>query len=375
MSVASHPRNLGQELAGGAPIALRETMTAAVLYGPEDLRIERVPVPTIGEDEALIRVEAALTCGTDLKVWRNGSHARMIQPPEVFGHEMAGVVVATGSRVRKDIRVGMRVVPANSAPCGSCFYCLRHQETLCEDLVFNNGAYAPFARIPGRIVEKNLLEIPEGVKFEDAAMIEPLACVLRGVGEMSIASGDTVVVLGCGPIGLKFVRVLAAHGVQVIAVAKRPAQMDAARRLGARDVLNASEGNNDGDLVARVRKLTDSHRGADAVIEAVGRPEAWQQAIQMARRGGMVNFFGGCPRGSAVEFDPAAIHYAEITIKSTFHHTPHYIREALAAISSGDVKASDFVSGEISLEELPEWFQRMKDRQSQMKTVVRANDS
>jgi L-iditol 2-dehydrogenase len=349
----------------------RATMTAAVLYGPQDLRIERVPVPAIGDDEVLIRVEAALTCGTDLKVWRNGSHARMIQPPAVFGHEMAGVVVATGSRVREDIRVGMRVVPANSAPCGICFYCRRGQETLCEDLLFNNGAYATFARIPGRIVEHNLLEIHESVKFENAAMIEPLACVLRGIGETQIAPGDTVVVLGCGPIGLKFVSVLAARGTRVIAIAKRSAQMETARHLGARNVLGVSESGGEGDLVTRVRELTDSKRGADAVIEAVGRPEAWQQAIQMVRRGGVVNFFGGCPRGTVVEFDPAAIHYSEVTIKSTFHHTPHYIREALAAIASGEVKPRDFVSGEISLEELPEWFQRMKDRQSQMKIVVR----
>lgn len=304
-------------------------------------------------------------------MWRNGSHARMIQPPAVFGHEMAGIVVATGSRVRDDICEGMRVVPANSAPCGACFYCRRNQETLCEDLLFNNGAYAPFARIPGRIVEKNMLEIPKGVKFEDAAMVEPLACVLRGVGEMKITRGDTVVVLGCGPIGLKLVRVLAARGARVIAIAKRPAQMGAAGRLGAWKVLDASEAGNNGDLVRRVRELTDGERGADGVVEAVGRPETWQQAIPMARRGGEVNFFGGCPRGSVVEFDPAMIHYAEVTIKSTFHHTPHYIREAMAEISSGHVKAGDFVSGEISLDELPQWFKRMKDRQSQMKTIVR----
>jgi L-iditol 2-dehydrogenase len=351
----------------------KSTMNAAVLYGPEDLRVARVHVPGIADGEVLIRVEAALTCGTDLKVWRNGSHARMIQPPAVFGHEMAGVVVAKGNRVRADIQEGMRVVPANSAPCGICFYCRRNQETLCEDLLFNNGAYAPFARIPARIVEKNLLEIPEAVKFEDAAMVEPLACVLRGVGEMKIAAGDTVVVLGCGPIGLKFVRVLTARGARAIAIAKRPAQMETAARLGASHVLDASDTAEIGgeNLIARVRGLTDGQRGADAVIEAVGRPETWRQAIRMVRRGGAVNFFGGCPRGSVVEFDPVAIHYAEVTIKSTFHHTPRYIREALAAIASGEVKAGDFVSGEISLDELPEWFKRMKDRKSEMKTVVR----
>jgi L-iditol 2-dehydrogenase len=342
-------------------------MKAAILYGREDLRVERIPVPAIADDEILLRVEVALTCGTDLKVWRNGSHARMIQTPGIFGHEMAGVVVAKGSKVSDTVMEGMRVVAANSAPCGTCFYCRKNQQTLCEDLLFNNGAYAEYARIPARIVEKNLLEIPTDVSFEDAAMCEPLACVLRGVNETAIATGDTVAVVGCGPIGLKFVRVLAARGVRVIAVAKRASQMEAAARFGAWKVLNVAEG----DVVEEVRRLSDSGRGADAVIEAVGRSESWEQALRMVRRGGVVNFFGGCPRGSMVHFDPAMIHYAEVTIKSTFHHTPRFFREALETIARGDVRASDFVSGSVGLDELPEWFGRMKDGRLEMKAAVR----
>ena len=343
------------------------TMKAAVLYGREDLRVERVPVPTIAVDEVLLRVEVALTCGTDLKVWRNGSHARMIHPPAIFGHEMAGVVATKGGKVSSTIREGMRVVAANSAPCGTCFYCRRNQETLCEDLLFNNGAYAEYARIPGRIVRRNLLEIPAHVSFEDAAMCEPLACVLRGVSETAIIPGDTVAVLGCGPIGLKFVRVLAARGARVIAVAQRPSQMEMAARFGAWKVLNAAEG----DIVEEARRLSDCGRGVDAAIEAVGRPEAWEQALRMVRRGGVVNFFGGCPRGSKVHFDTAAIHYAEVTIKSTFHHTPRFFREALETIGRGDVRAADFVSGAVELDELPRWFEHMRDRKSEMKAAVR----
>jgi L-iditol 2-dehydrogenase len=342
-------------------------MKAAVLYGREDLRVESVPVPAIGDDEVLIRVETALTCGTDLKVWRNGSHARMIQPPAIFGHELAGVVAAKGSKVGPAVREGMRVVAANSAPCGACFYCQRDQETLCENLLFSNGAYAEFARIPGRIVQRSLLEIPSHVSFQDAALVEPLACVLRGVGETSMMPGDTVVVLGCGPIGLSFVRVLAARGMRVIALAKYPAQSDMATRLGAWKVLDASHTG----VFDEVRSLTDGGRGADAVIEAVGRPEAWEGALQMVRRGGAVNFFGGCARGSVVRFDPATIHYSEVTIKSTFHHTPRYIREALETIARGDVRAIDFVSGEVELDDLPMWFEQMKTRQTEMKTAVR----
>ena len=267
-------------------------MTAAVLYGREDLKIERVGVPKLKEDEVLVRVQVALTCGTDLKVWKQGSHPRMIQPPAIFGHELAGVVEETGTAVGKEIRTGMRVVPGNSAPCGSCLYCRKGQPNLCEDLLFNNGAYAEYVRIPGRIVRQNLLEIPEHVSFRDAAMVEPLACVLRGIHETGIQAGDTAVIIGCGPIGLKFVRALSARDVRVIALGKRKSQIQAAERLGAYAAFDVSTMDSP---VSVVRELTDEQRGADAVVEAVGSATTWQWAMQMVRKGGKVNLFGGCP--------------------------------------------------------------------------------
>src|SRR5271170_3566883 len=193
-------------------------MTAAVLYGREDLKIESIDIPSLADDEVLVRVEVALTCGTDLKVWKQGSHPRMIQPPALFGHELAGVVELKGSAVNGGVHRGMRVVPSNSAPCNVCLYCRKGQPNLCEDLLFNNGAYAEYIRIPGRIVRQNMLEIPDQVPFVDAAMVEPLACVLRGVHEVGTHEGDTVVVVGCGPIGLKFIRILSARGARVIAL-------------------------------------------------------------------------------------------------------------------------------------------------------------
>lgn len=342
-------------------------MTAAVLYGSEDLKIEQIGVPQIAADEVLLRVRVALTCGTDLKVWKQGYHARMITPPAVFGHELAGTVEAMGSAVNGGVAVGMRVVPSNSAPCGECLFCRKNRENLCEDLLFNNGAYAEYIRIPGRIVRQNLHVIPDNVSFLDAAMVEPLACVLRGVEETGIHPGDTTVVVGCGPIGLKFVRVLAVRGVRVIALGKRACQLRAAERLGARAALDVSR---EADPIRRVRELTEGGRGADSVIEAVGSPATWQWAIQMVRRGGTVNLFGGCPRGSSVQFDPAALHYSEITIKSTFHHTPRYIRAALDAVAVGEIHASDFVTGEVPLSELPGVFQHMKHRNGELKTAV-----
>jgi L-iditol 2-dehydrogenase len=139
-----------------------EMMLAGVLHGKEDLRIEQVPMPHAEEGELIVRVAAALTCGTDLKVYRRGYHAMMLKPPILFGHEVAGTVVETGRGVAK-FKVGDRVVPINSAPCDQCFYCLHGQHNLCEDLMFNNGAYAEYIRIPARIAAKNTYAVPQSV--------------------------------------------------------------------------------------------------------------------------------------------------------------------------------------------------------------------
>jgi L-iditol 2-dehydrogenase len=342
-------------------------MTAAVLYGSENLKIENVDIPTLAPDEALIRVKVALTCGTDLKVWKRGYHARMITPPAVFGHELSGIVEVLGSDVNGGLKVGARVVPSNSAPCNVCMFCRKGQTNLCEDLLFNNGAYAEYIRIPGRIVRQNMLVIPEHVSFQDAAMVEPLACVLRGIHETGIQPGDTTVVIGCGPIGLKFIRILAGRGVHVIALGKRPNQIRAAELSGARAAFIATDLADPGKAV---RDVTEGGRGADSVIEAVGTPKTWEWALQMVRRGGTVNLFGGCSRGTLVQVDPNALHYSEITIKSTFHHTPRFIREALEAIARGEIRSSDFVNAEIRLTELPKMFEHMKHRNGEMKVAV-----
>ena len=341
-------------------------MSAAVLYGCENVRVEQVPIPKIATDEVLVRVEVALTCGTDLKVWKRGYHARMITPPALFGHELAGTVVAAGSDVRS-VSEGVRVVPANSAPCGECFYCRAGQQNLCEDLLFNNGAYAEYMRVPARIVERNLLRIPDHVSARDAAMAEPLACVLRGVEEMRVPVGATAVVIGCGAIGLKFIRVLSRRGVRVIALGKRPAQLQHARKLGAHETIDVTETL---EPVDAVRRLTDGKRGADAVVEAVGQPATWEWALGMVRRGGSVNLFGGCSKGTEVRMDPSELHYSEITIRSTFHHTPRHMREALASIAGGEVDTGEFITAERPLAELPKIFEEMKTRNGELKTAV-----
>jgi len=341
-------------------------MTAAVLYGKEDVKIEKVPIPRLEQGEVLVKVQVALTCGTDLKVYQRGYHARMIVPPALFGHESAGVIEEVGPGVR-GFKKGMRVVALNSAPCQTCFYCSRHQENLCEDLLFNNGAYAEYIRVPRRIVDLNMLAIPSHVSFEEAAMVEPLACVLRGLHETSVEIGDTVAVIGAGPIGLMFVHVAQAMGCNVIAVVKRESQIEAAQKMGAHDVVHLGGVK---DPVDAVRVLSPAGRGADVVIEAVGRPEAWIWATEMVRKGGTVNFFGGCAKGAKVELDTNRLHYSEVTLKATFHHTPDAVRKAFALIAEKKIRPTDYITGEAPLSRLQEVLQHMMNRNGDIKTAI-----
>jgi len=344
---------------------VKTQMMAAVLYGKEDLRVQEVAVPQIAAGDVLVKVRAALTCGTDVKVFRRGYHARMIVPPALFGHELAGDVVSVGDAVTK-FRPGDRIVAANSAPCGECHYCRKGNQNLCSDLLFNNGAYAEFMRIPSRIVERNTYLVPHHVTYQDAALIEPLACVMKGVEESGLKPADDVVVIGLGPIGLMFVRLAKVRGARVIAVGRRKTQVDRAARMGADEVIVSA---GDTDVVEEVRKLTSGH-GADVAIEAVGIPETWEQAVRMVRRGGVVNFFGGCPNDSRVTLETSLLHYSEITCKASFHHTPALIQRALESVSRGEIRASDFVNRVEPLVNLLEVMRYLMSHNGHMKTAI-----
>jgi L-iditol 2-dehydrogenase len=342
------------------------TMRAAVLHGREDVRIESVPVPEAAPGELIVRVGAALTCGTDLKVFRRGYHARMIVPPALFGHELAGTVVQAGSNVT-DFATGDRVVALNSAPCGACYFCERGQENLCDDLLFNNGAYAEFIRIPARIVAKNTLHVPDHVPLEHAALTEPLACAVHGFEDSHPRPGDLVAVIGGGPLGLMMLHVAALAGCETIAVVKHDGQVEAAKQLGAAHVVQAGSIRK---AIRETRAFTPKNRGVDIAIEAVGVPDAWEEAVEMVRKGGTVNFFGGCAVGTRVNLDTNRIHYSDITLRATFHHTPSICRKALELIAGGRFEASAFITGRAHLYELNRVFQNLMKRSSEIKTAI-----
>lgn len=344
---------------------MKSTMLAAVLYGKEHLSLEQVPIPVIGPGELLVKVRTALTCGTDIKVFLRGYHARMIVPPALFGHEFAGDIVAVGHGVTR-FQVGQRVVAANSAPCLQCFYCQRGRVNLCEDLLFNNGAYAEYIRIPARIVDRNTYEIAPHLSYEDAAMAEPLACVSKGLEDTRIEPGDKVVVIGVGPIGSMFVRLAKLRGAQVIAIGRRRSKLEHTLHLGADRVIATEE---TPDPVTAVKELTGG-RGADIVIEAVGKPETWRWPMEMLRRGGVVNFFGGPPSGTLLELDSDLLHYSEITCTASFHHTPRAFRDALDILESGGVRAVDFVMAQEPLASLSKVLFRLIEGYGPLKTAI-----
>lgn len=337
-------------------MAFPETMKAAMLWGPRDLRMEEVPVPRLGPGEVLVRVVVALTCGTDLKTLRRGGHKMIPSLPCAFGHEFSGVVEAVAPDVTW-LRPGQPVVAANSAPCGHCEYCKAGRPNLCDELEFLNGAYAEFVRIPAPIARCNLHVLPESVDHMQAAFTEPLACVLHGIERSGIEMGQSVCVIGMGPIGLMFVALASQKGASVIAVGRNPLKLQRARQLGASHVLTMGDLS---DLKTRIRELTRGGKGPDVVIEAVGMPQVWEVALELVKKGGLVNLFGGCAQGTVAKVDAHLLHYEEKSVISVFHHTPHFVAMALRLLEMGVVRAGDLVTHRLPLEHLSEAFALME---------------
>lgn len=347
-------------------------MLAAVLHGQTDLRLGTVPDPIPGPGEVVIQVDIATTCGTDLKVWRRGGHAKMLQPPILFGHEAAGQIVALGKGV-EGWSIGDRVVANNSAPCMKCFYCQRHEYSLCTDLTFNNGTFAQYQRIPAAIVEHNLLSIPEQLSTAAASLTEPLACVLHGISRSSFHAQPTqrdyppqqVVVIGDGAIGLMFVGVLAHRGAQVILCGGSDERLQLGQRLGATDVFNH---HHISSLADAIHPLTQG-RGADIVIEATGVPKAWETAITCGRPGATINLFGGCPRDAQITVNTDLLHYSELTLKGVFHNTPAFVRESLDLLDSQVLPFELLLNDTQPLENLEQVFVDMRDRKT-IKAII-----
>jgi L-iditol 2-dehydrogenase len=351
------------------------TMRGAVLLGPEQIEVREVSVRRPGLGEILLSVEAATTCGTDVKVYRRGGHPRMLRVPTLFGHEMAGRVAAVGAGVA-GFAVGDAVVVVNSAPCMACDPCRMGRENLCEDLHYLNGAFAEYLLVPQRFVRRSTYQVPHNLPFERAALAEPLACVLHGVDACELSryghgGSAEVVVFGAGPIGLLFVAALARDRHRVILADPNPGRLEIGRRLGAADTVEIARGGGQADLL---RAKTEGRRGAWVVVDATGVPEVWSDAIAAVRPGGLVNLFGGCAPGSTVALDTHLIHYSEITIKGVYHHRPATIRKALELLADPAFKADLLLSAERPIEGVEEALRSMM-RKEALKVVIRKQTS
>lgn len=340
-------------------------MKAMVFYGPGDLRFEEFPTPHPGPGEVVVRIGAALTCGTDLKTFHRGHPVMIPTLPSVFGHELAGTVAAVGQGVR-EFKLGDRVVAANSAPCGSCDFCRMDRHNLCEALCWLNGAYAEAILVPEPVVRQNLLKLPAHLTFRQAAFVEPLACALNGVDTSGLEAGQTCAIIGDGPAGLLLLLAVRARGARCLVVGRHADRLKIAGMLGA-ETLEVSNGE---DPVVAIQSRTPNGRGADVVIEAIGHPAVWEQAVRAVRKGGTVVFFGGCEPGTWFSADTRRVHYEELTLRGAFHHTPRLIRRALQALSSGEIDPMPLVTHTMPLGQLRQALELVARREALKVAII-----
>ncbi len=319
-----------------------------MFYGPGDLRYEEIAVPEPGPGEVRLRIEAALTCGTDVKTLRRGHPVMIPKLPTVFGHELCGIVDAVGPGV-ESVRVGGRAVAANSAPCGACAYCGRGQPNLCDDLVFVNGAYAEYIVLPARLVACNLVGVPSHVPPARLAFAEPVACCLHALKVVEIRSGDAVLVFGHGPLGLMLGLLAQRAGARVILAGKAGPRLDVAASLGFAACLDISQ---TADPVGVIHAAAGG--GVRCAIDATGRPAAWEHAVAAVDKGGTVIFFGGCAPGTSIRLDTRRVHYDELRLFGVFHHTPALIRRAVDLLASGDFDPTSLITHRMALPDVPE---------------------
>jgi len=326
------------------------------LVEPGKIELRKVGVPRPARGELLVRVRAALTCGTDLKAFARGHP--VIPMPGPFGHEFAGTVAAAGRGVSA-FREGDEVMAVHSAPCLKCRYCRKGLHNLCENIMETKvlGAFAEYMLLPANIVSQNVFLKPRGLPFEEAALLEPLSCVVHGVAPLGVRKGETALVVGAGPIGLLHYCLLSLKGVKAAVADINKARLRTARSFAGRGgVMDSSSKGMD----ALAAEFTGG-MGFDYVFECTGRPEVWESAVGFLRRGGALVLFGGCPRGTRVSYDTYRLHYDEITLRGVFHYRPEDVREAYEILRRGRLRPARFISGSYPLRKIQKAFERLSE--------------
>ena len=333
-------------------------MQAAFLVEPGKIELREIPIPEPGIGEVIAKVHTALTCGTDLKTYRRG-HPK-VTLPSPFGHEFSGSVYALGKSVNS-LKEGDNLMTVFSAPCGNCYFCKRGEEHLCtelkDSLMF--GAYAEYIRIPEPIVSKNLFTKPHSLSFRQAALLEPLSCVMHGIDEASPSEDDVVLVIGAGTIGSLFTAVLKTFNPKKLIVAARGEErITIAEKFGADVVIDGAKR----DILAKVLELTDG-MGANVVIESTGTKEVWEKSIQYTSKNGKLILFGGLPEGSSVTYDAERIHYDHIRLQGVFHYRRKDVINARELLLNGEIHLEPLITGEYSLGDLKKVFRFLDNKQ------------
>ncbi len=339
-------------------------MRQVIYYGPRDIKLEEKPIPTPAEGEVVVKLGAALTCGTDFKAYRQGHPVLLGAYPSPFGHELAGTVSALGAGV-KNVKEGDRVVVANSAPMDECFWCTHGQNHLCPKLKLHNGAYADYDLVPAHIVKHNLHPLKASVPFEIGAMAEPFSTTIHAVEILAVQPGDSALVIGAGPMSIMLVHALRAQGARVGVMGRSKEHLNPCGAAGAEKLFSSL---NQG-FKEQIRSWSDD-RGPDHVFEAVGKAETHLLAVDLVRDGGKVCLFGGCAQGTTVPFDVHRIHYKQIALHGVFHHTPRHFGEAVRLLSEGKVKTELLISGAVKLADIPAFFAANADKSIPKRVVT-----
>lgn len=335
-------------------------MNAALFYAPKDVRFERVEIPSPGPGELLVKIGAALTCGTDIKTYERGHPVIIKKTPSTFGHEFSGQVVAVGTGVTM-FKEGSRVCTCNAVPCHKCYYCKTGHHNLCEDLTILNGAYAEYIVIPEIMVRHNVYEIPDHIGYHEVAVSEPLGTAVHAIRRAGILPGDSVAVLGSGPLGLMLARLAFLGGARVILSGEITTERKrVAENFGVSDFINILEVTEAADRIQLIKEMTDGNRGVDVAIEAAGFPAAWEEAIGMIRKAGTVVFHGGCKAGSSVTVDTHAMHYFEHKLIGVFHQDPDDYRRSVNMLVNRLVDGREFVTATRPLNELIQAFESVR---------------
>lgn len=323
-------------------------MKSAYLMAPNKIKIIEKPIPTLREGEVLVRVKAALTCGTDLKAYLRGHP--LIPMPGPFGHEFSGIVEEVAEGVN-NFKPGDSVMLVHTAPCGECAYCKRGLFNLCGNLIKDMmlGAFSEFIVVNPRVVKLNMFHKPENVEFYEAAFLEPLSCIVHGVKSILPLKDEKVLLIGTGPIGLLFLQVLKSMGIKVAILGRNREKLSLAEKFGADKIYLLNENPLD---------FTEGF-GYDRVIECTGQREIWLHSIDFVRKGGLVLLFGGLQAGTDVCYDAGRIHYDEITLKGVFHYNPEEVREAFEIIKSKKLRLKELITGKFSLFDIPTVFEKL----------------